>query len=225
MSALVKKLSLVMLSGLLFALLLEPQNVLALSFDFSGTVLYDSKASSFGFPGFGHHFKGSFSLANDFLTFENSKAGTSFKDLGSVTGGYFNQEGGDFFYAFSQGQDASSQMGMVWWDDPRDFTIGKRFLGDIYGLVFYLEGSTLYTPAQMIAWRLAEYFATGILPTLTGGGPNPYYYGCQLADGTAFFGVVETPFIADQSSAAVPLPASVWFLGSGLLFLMRRRKG
>ncbi len=225
MSTLGRKISSIILLGLLFTVFLVPQNVLAFNFDFSGTVPYDSKASSYGFPGFGDHFDGSLSLADDLLTSKNSKASTSYEDFGSVAGGYFSQEGSDFFYAFSQGDDASSQMGMIWWSAPRNFTIGQHFFGNIYGLVFYLEGSTLYTPAQMIAWRLADYFATGYLPTLTGGGSNPHYLGDRVADGMAFFGLIETPFVVEQGSAsAVPLPASVWFLGSGLFFMVCRRK-
>ena len=213
-----------MLLGLLLTLFLVPRNALAFSFDFSGTVLFDSKASSYCLPGLGDDFDGTLSLADDLLNFENSNAGTSYEDFGSVKGGYFSQDNRDFFYAFSQGSEASSQMGMIWWSDPRNFQINGHFFENIYGLAFYLEGSTLYTPAQLIAWRLADYFATGYLPTLTGGGSDLHYMGCQIADGTAFLGLIETPFIVDQSSAAVPLPASVWFLGRGLLFLVRRRK-
>ena len=225
MSTLVKKISPVILLVLLFTMFLVPRNALAFSFDFSGTVLFDSKASNYCLPGFGHNFKGALSVGDDLLTFENNNKPTFYEDFGIVTGGYFSQEGSDFFYAFSQGDDASSQMGMIWWSDPRNFTIGQHFFDNVYGLVFYLEGSTLYTPAQMIAWRLADYFATGYLPTLTGGGSNLHYLGCRIADGTAFLGLIETPFVAEQSSnSAVPLPASVWFLGSGLLLLVRRRK-
>ena len=218
MSTLFNKLTSLLFLGLFIALLLVPRHVLAYSFDFSGTVLFDSKASTYCLPGFGDSFEGSFSLEDDLLNFMNTSKSTSYEDFGSVTGGYFTQGSQDFFYAFSQGQEASSQMGMIWWEDPRNFTIGNRYFGDVYGLVFYLEGTTLYTPAQMIALGLAQYMATGVLPTLTGGAPNPHFVGCQVLDGAAFFGVIETPF------SNIPLPASIWFLGSGLLFLIRRRK-
>ena len=209
---------------LLFILLVAPRNVLALSFDFSGTVLFDSKASTNCLPGFGDAFEGSFSLEDDLLSFGNTRKSTSYEDFGSVTGGYFTPGSQDFFYAFSQGQEASSRMGMIWWEDPRNFTINNRFFGEVYGLVFYLEGSVQYTPAQLIALRLVEYMTTGYLSTFTGGVHDPHYLGCQIASGEAFFGVIETSFVEEKRSSAVPLPASVWFLGSGLLFLMRRRK-
>ncbi len=230
MDVLVKKLSSLVFLGLCLALLMAPQSVLAFSFDFSGTVLFDSKASAGYLPGFGDSFKGSLSMEDDALGFMNTIKSTFYENLGDVTGGYFKQNNQDFFYAFSQGTEATSQMGMIWWSESRNFTINGRFFGDVngsggvYGLVFYVEGSTLYTPAQMIAWRVVEYMATGVLPTLTGGTENPHYVGCQVLAGEAFFGVIQTPFVADQSSSAVPLPASVWFLGSGFLFLVRRRK-
>jgi len=224
MRVLVEKITLLLFLGFSLTLILLPRNVQAYSFDFSGTVLFDSKASSNCLPGFGDSFTGSLSLDDDLLNYTNVRRSTSYDDFGGVTGGYFSQGKQDFFYAFSQGEEASSQMGMIWWSDSRNFKINGLHLGNVYGLVFYLEGSTVYTPGQLIALRLTEYMANGFLPTLTGRNQNPHYLGCQVLDGEAFFGVIQDPFIAAQSSSAVPLPASVWFLGSGLLFLVRRRK-
>jgi hypothetical protein len=165
---------------------------------------------------------------SDTLNLVNSRAETTYEDFGVVTGDSFNQGGHDFFYALSQGDSDHSQMGMVWWSNPKTFRVGQIYFKSVYGLTFYLDGSMLYTPAQLVSMRLADYLVDGYLPTFTGGSSTLYYTGCTLAAGTAFLGIIETPFVKmkdpEDSSSAVPLPASLWFLGSGLLFLMRYRK-
>ena len=205
-----KKISPVILLVMLFTMFLVPRNVLAFSFDFSGTVLFDSKAPNGPFPGLGDDFQGSL-LGESSLNFKNTDVPTFYQDFGSVTGGTFNQGGSDYYYAFSQGQDASLQMGMIWWSAPRNFTVVGRSFDDVYGLVFYLDGSTPYTSDQMVVWCLAENFTADSLQMLIGSGLSHNY------EGASFFGVIE-------ESLPVPLPASVWFLGSGLLLLVRRRK-
>ncbi len=221
-----KKISLMLLAVVFLLLLLTPKGVQAFSFDFSGTVLYDSQAAGSFCPGIGSDFEGSLALADDSLTFFNTGAETFYQDFGAVSGGYFNQGEEEFFYAFSQGDTATSQMGMIWWSDPKSFRVMDRYINNVYGLVFYLDGALLHTPTQLVAWRLADYFASGYLPTFTGGGSTLHYVGCGVASGTAFLGIIETPFVVNQSAnnSAVPLPASLWFLGSGLLFVVRRRK-
>ncbi len=223
----IKKIYLRLLLGGALLLLLGPQVAEAFSYDFSGTVLYDSRASNYVRPGYGDAFTGTLEL-NDTLVFVNNSAETTYDDFGTVAGGNFSQGGQDFFYALSQGDSDHSQMGMVWWSNPKSFRVGQKYFNNVYGLTFYLDGSLLYTPAQLVALRLSDYLADGYLPTFTGGGTTLHYLGCCLATGTAFLGIIETPFIKKNDVAAdpsaVPLPASLWFLGSGLLFLMRYRK-
>jgi len=223
----IKKIYLRFVFGGLFLLLLAPQGVEAFSYDFSGTVLYDSKASNYIRPGFGDAFTGTLELG-DTLIFINSSAETSYEDFGVVTGGNFSQGGQDFFFALSQGDSDHSQMGMVWWSNPKSFRVRGEYYKNVYGLTFYLDGSLLYTPAQLVSMRLSDYLANGYLPTFTGGSSTLHYTGCSLAAGTAFLGIIETPFVKTKDAAddpsEVPLPASLWFLGSGLLFLMRYRK-
>ncbi|RLB69256.1 MAG: hypothetical protein DRH07_11085 [Deltaproteobacteria bacterium] len=222
-----KNISLILLWGSLILLLLVPSGVWAFTYDFSGTVLYDNKASNYVRPGFLDAFTGTLELS-DTLMFVNSSAETTYEDFGVVTGGSFNQGGQDFFYALSKGDSDHSQMGMVWWSNPKSFRVGYKYFNNVYGLTFYLDGSLLYTPAQLVSMRLANYLVDGYLPTFTGGSSTLYYTGCSLAAGTAFLGIIETPFVKMDDpagdSSAVPLPASLWFLGSGLLFLMRYRK-
>ena len=222
-----KNISLRLLWGSLILLLLVPSGVRASSYNFSGTVLYDSQASNYVRPGFGDAFTGTLELS-DTLIFVNNRTETTYEDFGTVAGGNFSQDGQDFFYALSQGDSDHSQMGMVWWSNPKSFRVGQKNFNDVYGLTFYLDGSLLYTPAQLVSMRLSEYLADGYLPTFTGGSSILYYTGCILASGTAFLGIIETPFIEKKDVAddpsAVPLPASLWFLGSGLLFLMRFRR-
>ena len=222
-----RKLYLKLLFGSLLLLLLTPQGAAAFSYDFSGTVLYDSAASNYVRPGFGDAFTGTLELS-DTLVFVNSRADTIYEDFGTVSGGNFSQDGQDFFYALSQGDSDRSQMGMIWWSNPKSFRVGQKYFNNIYGLTFYLDGSLLYTPAQLVAMRLSDYLADGYLPTFTGGSSTLHYLGCGLASGTAFLGIIETPFVKTKSTAedpsAVPLPASLWFLGSGLVFLLRYRK-
>lgn len=219
-----KKTILMIFWGSLFVLFLGTQNVLAFSFDFSGTVLYDSRSIG---SAYGDSFEGEFSSENESLFLKNSDTFSLYNDFGVATGGYFNQDGQDFFYAFSKGPDASSQMGMIWWSNPRTFQVGENlYHNNVYGLAFYMTGELSYTPSQMIAYRLADYFASGYLPTLTGGGSSLDFYSssCSCDCSSAFLGVIQEPMVSQQSSSAVPLPASVWFLGSGLLFLLRQRK-
>ena len=223
----IKNLSLKLLFGGLLLLSLAPQGVEAFSYNFSGTVLYDSKASNYVRPGFGDAFDGTLEL-NDTLVFVNSRAEITYEDFGTVSGGDFSQDGQDFIYALSQGNSEHSQMGMVWWANPKSFRIGYKYYNNIYGLTFYLDGSLLYTPAQLVAMRLSDYLADGYLPTFTGGSSVLPYTGCSLAAGTAFLGIIETPFVKTKDNrdnpSAVPLPASLWFLGSGLIFLLSYRK-
>ena len=222
-----RKLYLKLLFGSLLLLLLAPQGVEAFSYDFSGTVLYDSEASNYVRPGFGDVFTGTLELS-DTLVFVNGRADTSYEDFGTVSGGNFNQNGQDFFYALSQGNSDHSQMGMIWWSNPKSFRVGQKYFNNIYGLTFYLDGSLLYTPAQLVAMRLSDYLADGYLPTFTGGSSTLHYTGCSLASGTAFLGIIETPFVKRKAivedPSAVPLPSSLWFLSSGLVFLLRYRK-
>lgn len=212
---------------LLMLLLLTPRVTEAFSYDFSGTVLYDSRASNYVRPGFGDAFTGTVAL-KETLIFVNNRADTTYEDFGTVAGGNFSQGGQDFFYALSQGNSDHSRMGLVWWSDPKSFRVRGKYYKDVYGLTFYLDGSLLYTPAQLVSMRLSDYLANGYLPTFTGGGSTLHYTGCRLATGTAFLGIIQTPFVETQGTAddysAVPLPASLWFLGSGLIFLMRYRK-
>ncbi len=223
----IKKIYLRVVFGGLLLLLLVPQGVGAFSYDFSGTVLYDSRASSYVLPGFGDAFTGTLELS-DTLIFINNRAGTTYEDFGTVAGGNFSQGGQDFFYALSQGNSDHSQMGMVWWSNPKSFRVRGKYYKDVYGLTFYLDGSLLYTPAQLVFMRLSDYLANGYLPTFTGGSSTLHYTGCSLATGTAFLGIIQNPFVKTKGTpddpATVPLPASLWFLGSGLIFLMRYRK-
>lgn len=215
-------------SLLLLLLLIAPSGVQAFTYDFSGIVLYDSKASDSRRPGFNDPFTGSLELT-DKLIFINGRTEIGYEDFGTVSGGNFTQGGQNFFYALSQGESHHSQMGVVWWSDPRSFRVGENFFNNVYGLTFYFDGGLTYTPAQKVSMSLATYLATGYLPTFAGGGNSLSYSACTLATGTAFFGIIETPFVktkdvGDDDPSAVPLPASLWFLGSGLLFLMRFRK-
>ena len=216
-----------LLAGILLSLHV-PHRVFAFTFDFSGTVLYDSNASSYICPGFGDDLTGTLSEYDHDLVFANHSSGTSYEDFGDVSSGFFSQGNQNFFYAFSQGDQTNSQMGMIWWSAPESFKIGTESFDNIYGLVFYLDGSLLYTPAQLVAFRLADYFATGYMPTFTSGGSSLPYFGCEMASGTAFLGVIETPFVVNLTAAnepsEVPLPASLWFLGSGLIFYLKRRR-
>ena len=214
--------------SLLLLLLPAPHIADAFSYDFSGTVLYDSRASNSVCPGFGDAFTGTLEL-NDKLVFVNGRAETTYEDFGTVSGGNFSQDGQDLFYALSRGSSDHSQMGMIWWSKPKSFRIGQNDFNNIYGLTFYLDGSLLYTPAQLVAMRLSDYLEDGYLPTFTGGSSVLHYTGCSLASGIAFLGIIETPYInrtgdAADGPAAVPLPASFWFLGIGLLSFLRYRK-
>lgn len=229
-SSFLKQRCLSLLTSLAFFLLLAAP-VSAYNFDFSGVVLYDSQKADLGFsfghsPGRGDQFSGS--LNDENLDFANLMvAGSEYHDFGALQAGAFTQNGLDYYYAFSQGDGVHDRMGMIWWDQPRSFVVTGKWYEDIYGIAFYLEGSSFYTPAQLIADSLLSYLDKGYLNSLTEGrGNSLHYWGCQISVGTAFLGLLDEPqgLYTEQPSSAVPLPAGFWFLGSGLLFLFRRRR-
>ena len=201
------------------------------SFTFNGNVLYDSSSSWGRYPGYNDSFSGTVDLENGLLNFENLSTGSRFDDFGEVTGGFFTQGGIDYYYALSSGSDGRSQMGVIWWSQPVNLyagsLTGNNYFRGVSGLAFYLEGPMLYTPAQMIAMRLQSYLETGVLPSLYDDRWNTLYMtGCRLDSGRAFFGLLESELpVQNQDSSAVPLPPSVWLLGSGVFgFLALRRK-
>lgn len=215
-------------AGLIMALvlgaLLAPLTTHALTYDFSGTVLYDSQASSSFRPGLGDSFSGSLSLVdNGFITFYNNSAGTEYNEPGTVTGGYFSHGGTDYLYAYSQGSGDIPTMGLIWWSDPRQIKVRDSFFLNVSGLAFYLNNGN-YTPAHLVAQSIEEYIVKGNFVESFLNNNNLRYSGCQVKSGSAFLGLINEPFIPQSEPSPVPLPASVLLLGSGLVLLWRRSK-
>ncbi len=197
--------------------LLVPLTSQALTYDFTGTVFYDSLTADSYLPGLGDDFSGSLSLAgNGSLSFNNSSAGTQYNEPGSVTTGQFTHNDIDYLYAYSQGSEGSPRMGLLWWSDPMQIDI---FGYKVKGLAFYLEGYN-YIPAYFMDQIINKYIAKGDLRYLPSDNFHPQYSGCQVQYGKAFLGLITEPF----APQAVPLPAPIWFLGSGLALLWRRNK-
>ena len=212
----------------LLILLLVPLTSHALTYDFNGTVLYDNQASSTFRPGLGDSFNGSLLLEdNGSLSFYNRSAGTTtYNKPGSMITGHFNDDISDFFFAYSEDEQKTHQMGVIWWSNPRQIKIQGSPFTNVTGLAFYVDNYN-YTPAYSIAQSINEYISKGNLKGLLESIHNPQYSGCQVKSGNAFLGLLTEPLVPHAktpSAAAVPLPTSILFLGSGLALLWRRKK-
>ena len=199
-----------------------PSQLLAYSYDFQGTVLYDSHVGSTGGAGFGQAFTGSFSTDNGGSLMFNRDGGSSVYNNpspGDFLWGGFTQGGVDFFYAYgSGGNDPEIRMGAIWWSQPPNST-----MSGIYGVAFHLEGDH-FTPGDLIARRLAGY----LFDSKAFNVPLSIVVAeCRPVAGEAFLGIFtdnQLPAPPPPSPSQVPLPAAIWFLGSGLLVIWRRLK-
>lgn len=199
-----------------------PSQLLAYSYDFQGTVLYDSHVGSTSGAGSGQVFTGNFNTDDGGALMFNRDSGSSVYNnpTGDFLWGGFTQGGVDFFYAYgSDGNDPEIRMGAIWWSEPRNST-----MSGINGVVFHLEGYH-FTPGDLIAKRLAKY----LFDSKAYSAPLSIAVAeCSPVAGEAFLGIftsnqLPTPG-AMASTSQVPLPASLWFLGSGLLVVWRRLK-
>jgi hypothetical protein len=201
--------------------LLAPQTSQALTYDFSGTVFFDSQTADSCLPGLGDDFRGSLSLTgNGSLSFNNNSTETQYNEPGIVTTGQFTHNDIDYLYTYSQGSEESPRMGLLWWSDPVQLDI---FGYKVNGLAFYLEGHN-YIPAYFMDQIINKYIAEDYLNYLPSDDFHLQYSGCQVKYGNAFVGLITEPFVPQTAPSAVPLPAPIWFLGSGLALLWRRNK-
>ncbi|MCD6533764.1 MAG: hypothetical protein J7L25_06775 [Deltaproteobacteria bacterium] len=201
--------------------LLVPQIAAAQTYDFKGTVFFDSQTKNSYQPGLGNDFSGSLSLTSDgSLSFYNNCTEKQYCEPGTVTTGQFTLNEIDYLYAYSQGSEGSPRMGLLWWSDPMQLDI---FGYEVKGLAFYLEGYN-YIPAYFMDQIVNKYIAKGDNRYLPSDNFQPQYSDGQVKYGKAFLGLVTDPFVVKAEPSAVPLPAPIWFLGSGLALLWRRNK-
>ena len=200
-----------------------PSQLLAYSFDFQGTVLYDSHVPSTQGAGFQQVFTGTFSPGNGGSLLLNRNDGSSIYQNptpGNFLWGQFTQGGVDFFYAYgNNGNTPGIRMGAVWWTKPATITAYGVTMTNVHGIVFHLNGSS-FTQGDLIAQRLQDYlFNTGVYSSINGVIPLS---GCTPIVGGGFLGVLTNSQLPKPPE--VPLPASLWFLGCGLLVMWRRLK-
>lgn len=176
-----------------------PSQLLAYSFDFQGLVVQDSLAN---IPLVRDHpndyfrtFTGSVSTENGFLTFDPKYGSHTYQNPGDLLWGGFKQSGFDYSYVFSSdGKEPGARMGIIWFEG--------------YGIAFHFIDSSLDVGG------LANFLDSDTRPA-----------------GSGFFGIFyssDGPFpiipIIPTSQSQVPLPASLWLLGCGLLVVWRRQK-
>ena len=225
-----KRLMLTILQGLFLLVLLSPVPALSSTMNLTGTVLFDREVSAYGrLPGFGDTFTGTILVDEQRMEFSNDKISDGgYESFSTFSGGFFEYDGHKYFYALSQGEGHNERMGVLWWADPLTVKAHNRVFENVYGLAFYMKGSSTYTPALMLALNLQGYLESGRLGPVLGNNGELYLNGCLSADNEAFLALIDSPLVFEKSNnardnvSAVPLPASFWLMACGLLVCLVR---
>ncbi len=221
-----KKPLLASMIAIVAVLLCLPAQVVAYNYNFQGTVLYDSQVGSSQDAGYGQNFTGSFSTENGgSLSFNRADGQNNYQqpDSGDMMWGNFTQDSVDYVYAYiKNNNNPDIKMGAIWWNAPKTITTYGTSR-QIFGVAFHLEGDE-FAIGNDIVQRLENYLNTGIYTDIAESVPLT---GCSLVSGNAFLGVFTDKQVLDNNkntSSEVPLPSTIWFLGSGLLALWRRKR-